>query len=105
MVECEEEEEEFAFVVSQDNGNSSLRWFFDSRASKHMTHKKQWFVNFVEDKSRTEIVMVADGRVYCVEGRGDVQIKLKNGKKCTFSNVLYIPGLNKNLLSINMITK
>ena len=105
VAECEEEEEEFAFVMSQDNGTSSLKWFFDLEALKHMTHRKQWFVNFVEDKSRIETVMVADGKVYCVEGRGDVQIKLENGKKCTFSNVLYIPGLNKNLLSINMITK
>ena len=49
--------------------------------------------------------MVADGRVYYVKGRGDIQIKLENGKKFMFSNVLYILGLNKNLLSINMITK
>lgn len=104
MAECEEYQDEYAFVVSQDDDSSSFRWFFYSGALKHMTHKKQWFVSFVENQSRSKTIVVAHGKVYDVEGRGDVQIKLENGKKITFSNVLTIPSLSKNLLFINEIT-
>lgn len=42
---------------------------------------------------------------YAVEGIGDVRIKLNNAKTIIVSNVLYVPSLSKNLLSIIQLTK
>lgn len=46
---------------------------------------------------------MALGKTHVVEGHVDVQLSLTNDKKFMFKNVLYIPGLIINLLSVSQI--
>lgn len=44
--------------------------------------------------------------VFLVEGKGDVKIRMKEGKKKTIRNVIFVPGLNRNVLSFGkMVSK
>jgi hypothetical protein len=47
-------------------------WLFDSRASKRMTNRSNWFVKFVEDKTKSETVILGDRMEHFVEGHGNV---------------------------------
>lgn len=58
VVEGDEEEAlgDFAFMASQNQSTKSTTWYFDSGASRHYTCYKDWYVNFIEDKSHGESV-------------------------------------------------
>ena len=83
-------------------------WFVDSGATEHMTDKRQWFTNFqsVEDECWT--VIVTDNNVLYVRGIGDIPVKaMINGVETSFrlKNVLYVPQLCRNLISIGRLTE
>ena len=84
-----EEEAFYDFVASHARGKSA-DWFFDSGASKHMTNGSDRFVEFVENKTKSEMLLFGDRRAHFVEGHGNVQIKMRD-KTLMFENVFYIP--------------
>jgi hypothetical protein len=104
IVEKEEKEENgfVASVASQEEGKSDS-WCFDSNASKHMTNRSNWFVEFVEDKSMSDTIILVDHKTHYVQGRGDPQFESR-GKTFIFKNVLYIQGLKNNVPSVSEIT-
>ena len=65
-----------------------------------MTHSSQKFVSYTPCPSSRKIT-VADGSVITVAGQGDIVIN----KTLTLKNVLHVPKLFTNLLSIQRITK
>jgi hypothetical protein len=46
-------------------------------------------------------VELGDNAKYAVKGVGTTSFQLKSGKPLKMSEVLYVPGLKKNLLSIS----
>lgn len=107
VVEGDEEEAlgDFAFMASQNQSTKSTTWYFDSGASRHYTCHKDWYVNFIEDKSHSESVFLGDDWNYYIRGCGDVRVILNNSLSYTFKNVQYVLDMNKNILSIGEITK
>lgn len=79
-------------------------WYFDLGVSNHidMTNRKNWFVSFAEDRSRTKTIVLGGGKIHVVEGHGGCTAKLSSGMKSIFENVFYISGLNKNLFFCQM---
>ncbi|TYH91972.1 hypothetical protein ES332_A13G150700v1 [Gossypium tomentosum] len=65
-----------------------------------MTHSSQKFVSYTPFSSNRKIT-IADGSVSTVAGQSDIAIN----KALTLSNVLHIPKLFTNILSIQKITK
>ena len=51
------------------------------------------------------MVKFANDNTLAAEGIGDVMIMRKDGKKSVISNVLYIPGMKSNLLSIGQLVE
>lgn len=51
----------------------------------------------------SDTVILGDDGAHYVEGRGKVPIELR-GKTSVFKNVLYIPSLKNNCLSVREIT-
>ena len=82
-------------------------FIIDSGATNHLCFKKESFSNFQELNSKSS-VQVGDGKLLAVEGKGDVllNLKLPSGKslKCQLKNVLYVPKLAHNLISVSQIT-
>lgn len=77
-------------------------FLFDSGASNHFCFERNLFVNFTETR---KIVKQGKGELKAT-GVGEIPIYLKgeNGfAKVTLSNVLFVPDLNKNLISLGVI--
>ncbi|KAG7582765.1 hypothetical protein ISN44_As08g023300 [Arabidopsis suecica] len=108
-VEEEEEEEEIVvnYLLSTDVtlGEKSYDediWMVYGLATIHMTPYAKYFTTL--DRTHKTKVGLADGRVLKVEGKGDVKIKMKGGKTKTIKNVIFVPGLNRNVLSLSQMT-
>lgn len=82
----------------------TLEWVIDSGATNHMTREKNMFINL--DNGCTQ-VSVADNTKILSEGSGDVKLDIAvNGcsEPVVLKNVMYVPNLSSNLLSVSKIT-
>ena len=97
-----------AFSASKFEESNGMKWVLDSGASHHICRNRDQFYSFKERNGHEQVV-VANGLKCKILGEGTVKedIVLKNGKSKTIliENVLYIPGMNKNLLSIAQLRK
>lgn len=82
-------------------------WIVDSGATCHMCNNKELFIEYGSKETGT--VSLGDGHPLETNGSGKVVLKmmLPNGemKKCTLSDVLYVPKLSFNLLSVSKSSK
>lgn len=82
------------------HGNDA--WLVDSGASKHMTRLKYFLSTLIERESPQK-VKLGDDYQYPIKGVGEASYKLEFGKVLKMKDVLYVPGLKKNLLSISRL--
>lgn len=85
------------FKASYINGG----WVVDSGATCHMCAEERMFSSL--DRTVTGGVTVASGHVIPAVGRGIVNLFVKKGRlseKVTLSNVLFVPELDGNLISV-----
>lgn len=95
----------FSAVFLSGNFNKE-EWYIDSGASMHMTCNEKWLKN-IEATTINEII-VANSKKMSVISKGDIQLNLKTDKvssNITIKNVLCVPGLITNLLSVSQIIK
>eukprot|EP00963_Diacronema_lutheri_P007771 scaffold671_cov394-Pavlova_lutheri.AAC.1 len=86
--------------------NNHDQWIIDSGASWHMTgHKEYLEVSTLKDFHTT--IEIADGTHMKGEAIGRVVLHLGNNqdKTITLNNVVYVPGLASNLLSVTCMTE
>lgn len=79
-------------------------WYVDSGATQHLSSKKEWFSNFSEIEPRK--IYLANNHAIVAKGIGTVHVQLYvNGEKKngTFREVLYVPELHGNLLSVDKV--
>jgi hypothetical protein len=77
-------------------------WIIDSGASKHMTGDQARLSNINERKTSYKVEL-GDKSTYPIEGFGHASVKLESGNHVHLRNVLYVPGLEKNLVSISCL--
>ena len=86
--------------------NVKKRWIIDSGATCHMCNDKTDFTDFVEQDTD---VILGDGHHLKAEGSGTITLEVdKSDRKqetCTLKDVLYVPDLSYNLLSVSRATK
>eukprot|EP00253_Pinus_taeda_P032298 PITA_32298 len=80
--------------------DSMVIWLIDSGASRHFTGYKEVLHNLIEKETNLEIVL-GDNMKYPVKGVGNVSLKLNQGNTIQLQDVLYVPDLKKNLVSIS----
>ncbi|KAI0983118.1 hypothetical protein GJ496_003169 [Pomphorhynchus laevis] len=84
----------------------SNKWYIDLGATKHMTYERNanHSLNFFDE---AENVYLGDGRKVSAIGQGTVIMGVKNPENTTLSiqlqNVLYVPNICCNLLSVHAI--
>ena len=76
-------------------------WILDSGCSFHMSPNRSWFINFDEHESDT--VYMGNNNTCTVQGIGDIKLKLHDGKIRLLTNVRYVPGLKRNLISLGTL--
>jgi hypothetical protein len=84
-------------TTSTESCNSES-WFLDNGRSNHMNGNKVWLREV--DPGKTKKVKIADHRTLTAEGMGKIAIEGKNGKRAIIEEVLYVPGMQCNLLSV-----
>ncbi|GJR92959.1 zinc finger, CCHC-type containing protein [Tanacetum coccineum] len=84
--------------------DDEIAWWIDSGATCHACKDRCWFDTFhpVEDGS---IIHMGDKSTKPILGRGNVVIEFSSGKTITLFNVVYVPGLRKNLMSGPVLNK
>ena len=87
----------FSFNTNSTSTSTSEEWLIDSGASYHMAKDRAIFSTLNE--CNTKQIFVGDDRSLSVEGYGTVQVE--NGH---FNDVLCVPSLSCNLLSVYQIT-
>ena len=101
-----------AFVVSMEcsdsaNGDNAAMWAIDSGATHHICNDKSKFVHL--DEGDHGDLVVANGNKTKILGVGTVheRIALPNGRvrDLEVNDVLFVPTIGKNLLSIPQINK
>lgn len=73
-------------------------WFLDTRCLNHMTKHKTWISNL--DTSKTNKIMLADDNTMEVARVGNIVTTKQSDEVLVIENVLYVPGMKCNLLSV-----
>ena len=68
-----------------------------------MSYVKDWFDEYHERTNATHIYL-GNNRSHKIRGYGVICVNLPNGQKKQIHNVLYAPGIKKNMISISTIT-
>lgn len=91
--------------LSAIHSSEKDEWIIDSGASRPMTNQKNWMIN---EKPTNESVTIANDTKINVTQVGDVKLKIKVGNSpvnATIDDVLYVPDLFTNLLSVSRLVK
>ncbi|KAG6512625.1 hypothetical protein ZIOFF_030750 [Zingiber officinale] len=95
-----EEQHEILFY-SQHGYALKHHWYLDSGASNHMTGNKELFVELNPNISSSIILGV--GTYRSVKGKDTIVVQTKEGNKNLIIDILYVPSLSYNLLSIGQL--
>ena len=76
-------------------------WYLDSGCSTHMTGRKEWFVKMNEAANGR--IKFADNRSLVAEGSGRVVLRGNDGREVVIEEVLYVPRLKTNLISLGQL--
>lgn len=92
-----EQEEKSAFLASQGT-NQEYDWYFDSGASNHVTHQTEKFQEINEHHGKNSLII----------GNGEqleiIAIGSSKRKSLNLHDILYVPNITKNLLSVYKLT-
>jgi hypothetical protein len=105
VVSKEQEQHRESYLVSALSGvvtKSEEIWLVDSGASKHMTGFKQNLVNYRDKKFNVKVELGDDG-TYAIKGVGSTSFQLQSGNVFHVEEILYVPGLKKNLISVAVL--
>ncbi len=95
-----------ALAISSEKGLNS--WIVDSGATCHICNDKEMFVEFNNLEPSQEVTL-GDGYSVEATGCGTVRLKMQltddKTKECKMSDVLYVPQLSYNLLSMSKATE
>lgn len=93
-------------LSSQVSEGSKVVWHIDSGASAHLCNTAGWFTELRPCPPKT--VTVANKSTLQCQQEGTIHVRISAGnhwKNAVFTNVLYVPDLGVNLLSVQAMTK
>jgi hypothetical protein len=79
-------------------------WVIDSGASRHMTGIRNHLTHFIEKETHLHVVLGDDDR-YNMRGVGTSTFQLDSYMQFKLEEVLYVPGMKRNLVSISALEK
>ena len=91
----------FYALIGSIADNDDL-WLVDSGASRHMIGYHDNLTSLIE-RRLSQKVELQDNNNYVVKGIGKTSIEMELGENYHLSNILYVPSLKKNLVSISYL--
>ncbi|GJS07785.1 RNA-directed DNA polymerase, eukaryota [Tanacetum coccineum] len=90
--------------ILKSNKDDEVAWWVDSGATSHVCKDLRWFqvCKSIEDGSFVKMGNVATEPI---KGIGRVLLTFTSGKTLCLDNVLYVPGIRKNLVSEIVLNK
>nr|GEY30663.1 zinc finger, CCHC-type [Tanacetum cinerariifolium] len=90
--------------ILKSNKDDEVAWWVDSGATSHVCKDLCWFqvCKSIEDESFVKMRNIATGPI---KGIGHVLLTFTYGKPLCLDNVLYVPGIRKNLVSKIVLNK
>ncbi|RDX93140.1 hypothetical protein CR513_24641, partial [Mucuna pruriens] len=88
-------------MVTTSSKEDCSSWYLDTGCSNHMTGNRDWLVDF--NPNVTTSVRFADNSTILAEGIRKVMITRKNREIAYMHDVLYIPSMKNNLLSLGQL--
>ncbi|MCO5576454.1 hypothetical protein L7F22_030264 [Adiantum nelumboides] len=79
-------------------------WYFDSGACRHITSRKDLFCS-LDGAPAGKKVTCANNASYPIKGVGKILITISDGSDLCLPDVLYVPGIKKNLFSVSSLAK
>ena len=93
---------EFSLIACMVSSALGLVWYLDSGASFHMTGDKELFSSLEEKDLQMHIEMGDEGR-YNATNIGTVTFQRQSSKAFLLEDVMHVPSLKKNLVSVAML--
>ncbi|CAF2099632.1 unnamed protein product [Brassica napus] len=78
-------------------------WMVYTTTTNHMTPHEKYFTAL--DRTRKARVTFINGSSVMAQGTGDVRVVTKEGKVKTIKDVLYVPGIVANALSVGQLSR
>ncbi|XP_012571430.1 uncharacterized protein [Cicer arietinum] len=88
-------------ATTKSDDDCLKQWYLDIGCSNHMTDHKDWFVSI--DKKVKREIRFSDNSSVTVEGVGKVLIQMRDGTQSFICDVLYVPNMKNNLLSLGQL--
>ena len=83
---------------------TSAGWLLDSGASSHMCPDRDEFSK-IDSLKDPIMITIADGSEVEAKGVGTVRVQLKTGEVIRIEETLWVPGLDRRLLSISALSR
>ena len=95
-----------AAVISQAYLVANVKeWVVDSGATRHICANKDVYSSYKPVGDGEEHVYLGDSRTAQVLGKGKVVLKLTSGKTLALNDVLHVPSIRANLISVALLGK
>ena len=92
---------ESAEVLTVTEKESNKEWILDSGCSFHMCPNKSWFEVYKDGDEG--MVLLGDNKACRFAGIGSIRIKMHDGLGRVLQQVMYVPELKGNLISLGML--
>lgn len=102
--DVEDNSEEFLFIsaLSSNIPTNSDTWLIDSGASRHITGYWEHLLDLVERESNLQVIIGDDAR-YSMRGFGATSLNLDSRISLHLNDILFVPGIKRNLISISTL--
>ena len=90
--------------ITGDVSQSSDVWYVDSGASNHMTSHGEWFGE-MQKLQKPGYVETGDDSAHPIAHVGKVLLSMQDGKMKYLADVLHVPNITKNLVSVGQMVE
>ncbi|CAI5472467.1 unnamed protein product [Closterium sp. Yama58-4] len=101
--EADDTRESIVLLAGDGTNTPNDAWFLDTGATQHMTHSASFLTNVGAPVDVTRVVF-GNGKSLPVVGVGSTRL-IVDGGPVDITNVLHVPGLKVNLLSVTQLAK
>ncbi|KAL3328276.1 hypothetical protein AABB24_035749, partial [Solanum stoloniferum] len=100
-----EDVDDLCAMISECNlVENPKEWFLDSGATRHICSAKEAFATYIPAEFEEDL-FIGNTTTTRIAGTRKVMLKMTSSKVLTLDNVLHVPTIRKNLVSVAVLVK